>query len=283
MHTAVTKPYGFEFRSFRQTVKAGIGEALAPLLPGRTNRLSAKPNRKAGSLLDRLLMQGLIQSRTRAHDHAFFARLHRAEWEAELCEDFCDNTSSRFKSWFLDHHVVTIDALEQELASNPRLHQLVEVGCGAGQVTHYLADRFPQLRSAVGIDICPNQIEHNNRINANEKVRFVAGDGLRWVCDNTGPDTVLVTNGGVLEYFAPAELDELFGHLQANWPSVVTTIEPFAFDHDLETQTESRPFGEERSFSHNYPAVLRRNGFEIAFQDECVVDEYRFMMLVSRG
>jgi len=289
MQTA--KPFDSDFYDLRQSIKSSLGEALALLLPSRAAQLTERPTRKAGSFLDRLLIQGLIRSKSRQGDHAFLARLHRAEWEQDLCEDFCVNTTYRFQNWFLEKHVVAIDALEEEWnatdpdvsKARPTFDHFVEVGCGSGQVTRYMANRFPQLSTYTGIDICPQQIERNNAETENEQISFVAGDGLKWIRDNLQQNTLFMTNGGVLEYFAPAELDQLFGDLKASSPSMVVTIEPIAADHDLVEQTESRPFGEERSFSHNYPEALRRNGFEIVFQDECRADNYRFVMIVSKA
>jgi hypothetical protein len=48
----------------------------------------------------------------------------------------------------------------------------------------------------------------------------------------------------------------------------VVLTETLATDHELETETDTFPYGSELAFSHNYPAILRECGFTIEWTND---------------
>ena len=82
------------------------------------------------------------------------------------------------------------------------------------------------------------------------------------------PGTVVFSNGGVLEYFSPANLERLFSTVAISSPAAIVLVEPAAPNHDLENQPESLVFGQEYSFSHNYRRRLIEAGFDVVFEQE---------------
>ena len=105
------------------------------------------------------------------------------------------------------------------------IQSVVEVGCGNGLVLQYLSDRWPSVKSFVGIDIDAAVIQRNQEAFEDKRITFVRSDVVEWLNANAGPSTLLVTNGVVLECFLKLEVDELFGVLNAVKPSAVVLIE----------------------------------------------------------
>jgi hypothetical protein len=98
---------------------------------------------------------------------------------------------------------------------------------------------------------------------------------------NPRPGTVVLSNGGVLEYFSQDSFDGLLRALALTPPAAIVLIEPVDPDHDLKTQVESYVFGQERSFSHNHRRRLRNAGFDVVFEQEMRISGVRWMLMIG--
>ena len=111
---------------------------------------------------------------------------------------------------------------------------------------------------------------------------FVAADAADWVLTQGQPSTCFLSYGGVLEFFSQARLEQMWRHVAGSLaPSVVALVEPLAPDFDLARESRSRPYGLERSLCHNYPALLERYGFSIAWRREVSIGSQRWLLLVA--
>ena len=122
-----------------------------------------------------------------------------------------------------------------------------------------------------------NQSEFDSRI------KFSNADGGNWLLENGKANSLFVTNGGVLEYFRRERLNEMLTHISSNLPpSVFFAVEPVANDHDWAATTESVPFGEELSFSHNYSNLFESNGFEVLHQRAVQFDAWKMVATIAK-
>lgn len=168
---------------------------------------------------------------------------------------------------FLDHDVFVVDELEKFItsdSSDQKFQHLYEIGCGDGQVIQYMYERFPDFASFTGIDLGTDRIRKNVEENQIESITFENADANEWIPENGKPNSVILTNGGVLEYFLQSELEALFTFAAENLPPVaVCVIESVGTDHDLTTELDSLVYGRELAFSHNYPHLLKAAGFSV--------------------
>jgi trans-aconitate 2-methyltransferase len=94
------------------------------------------------------------------------------------------------------------DLVAQIEAEKPRA--VVDLGCGAGELTATLAGRWPQAR-VTGIDSSPEMIEKASALTA--PVDFRIGDVRAWT---PGPDTDVVVTNAALQW-VPAHQELLAG------------------------------------------------------------------------
>lgn len=247
--------------------KMRLGLLMIKLFWWRARQLeTAKASRTWGAF-DRLLRNGLQAKAFHAGDHALLRAMFSQYWahEADTVEWVWEN---RFKDEFLAYNVALIDALEPHLEEGKYQH-LYEIGCGHGQVVAYLADRLNSLSSFVGMDISDLQIEKNKKMYRHPKINFQAGDAVSLIKNDAKPGSIFLTNGGIFEYFLQEEVETIFGHVSNKLaPAIFGVIEPVGTDHDLETEFDSLIHGRELSFSHNYPHLMKKAGFNVVYQSE---------------
>ncbi|PPK94719.1 trans-aconitate 2-methyltransferase [Kineococcus xinjiangensis] len=94
------------------------------------------------------------------------------------------------------------DLLARVAAERPGA--VVDLGCGAGNLTVVLARRWPGAR-VVGVDSSAEMLERARRDAAHERVEYVAGDAREW--EPAAPVDVLVSNA-VLQWI-PGHLELL--------------------------------------------------------------------------
>jgi len=102
-----------------------------------------------------------------------------------------------------------------------------------------------------------------------------------WLQMHPQPGTIVLSNGGVLEYFSQTKFDGLLRTLALSPPAAIALIEPVAPSHDLESQTESFVFGAENSFSHNHRERLGAAGFDVVFEKEMRISNVRWMLMIG--
>ncbi len=265
----------------RNTLKLAVGGAAERLLPQIALEV------ETGANPDRL---------RRVKDAILAARMHRAKstgrteevqatlaaiWRGPFGNRFhVTNNEARLRLT-LDEHGAALDALQALLVSG-RYGRIVEIGCGDALVLEHVMSQAPAAVRAVGLDL--NEVAlatARNRFGPGRRVTFHNADGASWIGANPEPGTVLFTNGGVLEYFAPESVDAILGILASTGPAAVVMIEPLDPDHDLATMMESRIFGREQSFSHNYPARLARAGFRVGHRLEVQGNGIRWLIVTA--
>lgn len=141
--------------------KLQLGGYLVKLFPGRAKKLSENTLDNNWGAFDRLLRNGLTAEAFASGDHAKQRALFSNYWFEEA-DGAASVWEDRFKDEFLGHNVVLIDEMAKVL-KDKKFDQLYEIGCGHGQVTEYLADRFQQIDKFVGIDISKEQIKKTRR------------------------------------------------------------------------------------------------------------------------
>jgi len=246
------------------------GKLLARLFPRRAAKIDRNPFDQALGRLDRLIRNGLY---ARAFETGDFRRLRHFlshYWTTEA-RRFHQGWSHRFEEMFLKHDVEVIAHLEELMdgdAKGVRFSCLYEIGCGGGQVLDYLRQRLKKIPSFVGIDIGEDQIASNEETYDDPSISFRAADAVKWLPQNASQNCIMLTNGGVLEYFLKEEVELIFSHVATLAPAAIALIETIGSNHDLENQPSSYVYARELAFSHNYPELLRNAGFEILHQSE---------------
>lgn len=268
-------------KSFAGGLERSAGRLLTALLPSQTERVRSNPEAARG-ILGRLLRAGVRARLGERGDLSALASYHWDFWKRGGRVFHADHLK-RFETHFLGHHVQIIDVLEQYLReSEVKYSRLFEIGCGSGQVLEYMAARFPELDSLTGVDLSPEQVRYNRQRYPCPRLQFVAANALDWVGEAAEPYGIYLTNGGVLEYFTGEQLLNMFRQIAGRCaPSLFVAIEPLDARFNLATDTESRTYGSELSFTHNYPVLLQRAGFKVHTQREVTVGGYRWLLLLA--
>jgi SAM-dependent methyltransferase len=261
----------------RRNVKRALGRALLLVRPDIERRILS--GGEVRSSTERLAVAGLIARHSAAGTLDKLAHLHSGYWAGADAVAYHGTNEDRFHSRFLKLHYEIVDALE-EVVSGGRIHTLCEIGCGSGQVIDHLAKRLPTLKRLVGIDLSASQIAINEKRYRDSRLGFVAADGAQWLQQHSAPGFCFLTYGGVLEYFPQELVQRMFATLARRGPACFALVEPTDPAHDLDREMNSRIWGEEFTFSHNYAGLLADAGFHIRWRRELVTG-YRWQMVVA--
>ncbi|MGB6220025.1 class I SAM-dependent methyltransferase [Haloferula sp.] len=230
-----------------------------------------RPFSKPWGTSGKLLRNGFLVRAIGEEDHGLIQDFMRDYWASPHSDEFFDNFEHRFETVFLRHHAGILEEISKVVqefgVETPRL---VEVGVGDGRVLSYLESKLDLIGEFHGVDINAEQIESNReKFRQNPKLHFWNEDALHWLIRRPAAGTVLLTNGGVLEYFTRDQILGLFEELKrGNQPCAVAVTETLAIDHDLNGEPASFPYGHELSFSHNYKALFEESGFVIRFSKD---------------
>ena len=270
-------------RSLKQSVKELAGQAITMLTPQKTRALFESPLSQPSAIQDKLIMAYLKRRAITSKQESFFEKLHLDFWQGEGGESFSENCDHRFEDLFLAKQQPDFDKLRSVWESQ-RLNHIVEFGCNSGLLLQYMTTELAGVKSSTGIEINARQVRQNQEsAEFDSRIEFSNADGGEWLLENGRVNSLFVTNGGVLEYFRRERLNEMLTHISSNLkPAVFFAVEPVANDHDWETTTESVPFGEELSFSHNYTDLFRSNGFEVLHQRAVQFDSWKMIATIAR-
>lgn len=203
-------------------------------------------------------------------------------WHTDAADAYFDQYGDRFSKWFLGPHHEIVDQLAMLTRSGEYSH-LIEIGCGAGQVLEHCAAALPQVQDFTGVDINPVIIARDQAHFAqNPKLQFLAADASVWLAKAAKPGTLLLTYGGVMEYFSARTLSGMFKTLALAAPAAVALVEPVDPNHDLERDARSHAFGQENSFSHNYPRLLEEAGFRTVFYKTLSLGGQSWVMILAK-
>lgn len=271
-----------EKRTLKQSVKELAGQAVALLATNRTKELFDSPTSQPTGVQDRLIMAHLKRRAFRQNQADFFERLHIDFWQGEGGAVFSINCDHRFEDLFLSKQELDFEQLRQVWNQKQPKH-IVEFGCNSGLLLQYMTTELGGVESSTGIEINAEQVRQNQESSEfDSRINFCNADGGKWLFENGVANSLFVSNGGVLEYFRRERLDEMLTHISNNLgPAIFFAVEPVAGDHDWSKTTESIPFGEELSFSHNYTDLFESNGFKIVHQRAVEFDSWKMMATIA--
>ena len=232
-------------------------------------------------IIDRLIKDGIIYKYEKSDNIQALSKFHKNYWQGEKSKFFFTSYNSRFEDVFLKNYMPIIDWLECFIKKH-EINNLIEIGTGNGKLVNYLSKRLTTINSFIGIDLNEAQIDKNKENYTDENVKFYSCNAIDWLRLNGTKNTVLVTNSGVLEYFSSNEVEELIEFAKNELsPIVFLIVEPLAIDFDLFSETKSRTFGYEQSFSHNYPKLFQKHNYSLEFQMESNAENARMLLLAS--
>lgn len=248
-----------------------LGNLLIFLQPKKAKRLSKDritlihKNKNSMTISERLMRGALVRKLDKIEDYDNIAELNRNFWINKSATELFTETADGFETDFLPNCTFIFEKLKKELLNTSENYTtLVEIGTGNGDVLNYLCSEFPEINRFVGIDLSKDQIEMNiKKFNNNEKLEFVTADAFDWVKENGHSKTIFVSSRGVLEYFMETRLQEFLKEINKLGKTMFVAIEPNGGDHDFETTLSSQLYGNEPSFSHNYPHLFKNAGFSL--------------------
>ncbi len=264
-------------------MKELAGQAVASLATRRTQELFDSPVSQPTGMQDKLIMAHLRRRAFVENQADFFERLHIDFWQGDGGAVFSENCDHRFEELFLAKQAAELSVL-QEMWLTRKPEHIVEFGCNSGLLLNYLTKNLLGVISATGIEINAEQVQRNQESDSlDDRIQFECADGGQWLLENAKPNTLFVSNGGVLEYFRRERLDQMLTHIRENLgPAMFFASEPIANDHDWSQSNESIPFGEELSFSHNYTDLFEVNGFEIYHQRAVEFNSWKMMATIAK-
>ncbi len=269
-------------RSLKQSVKELAGQAVAMLAPQKAKQLFESPESQPSGIQDKLIMAHLKRRAMLNKQEDFFERLHIDFWQGDGGAAFSKNCDHRFEDLFLAKQREDFDQLRAIWASQRPQH-IVEFGCNSGLLLQYMTTELGGAKTSTGIEINAEQVRQNQESSEfDSRIEFLNADGGEWLFANGKPNSLFVSNGGVLEYFRRERLDEMLTHISRNLgPAVFFAVEPVANDHDWSKTSDSIPFGEELSFSHNYTDLFESNGFQVVHQRPVEFDSWKMMATIA--
>lgn len=249
-----------------------VGSLLVTLRPQKVKQLSEKGlTLVLGdnlSLSERLMRRAILKKIEKNEDHDQLAQLHKTYW-AKQGDHFVNNTEDNLKNIHLPAYKDTLDVLKNEISNAPMaFEKLVEIGTGNGSVLNYLSSNYPDIKDFIGIDLSEEQTKINQiNYKDNSKLKFIGGDVLDWLENQQQGNFVFLTFRGVLEYFTQQQLVVFFKKLNALGNIIFYAIEPTDSEHNYETNPNSKVYGVEGSFSHNYEKLFKDTGFNVWYSD----------------
>lgn len=267
----------------RKSLKTVVGTGVDLVMPQLASERHDLQRSALRLYLRRLALHARLErARVRGDDSAIEAA-QRAFWQGETGDGFYDDYAQRFEAWFTGPHRPFLEELEAAAGRRP-FRQLVEIGCGAGQALAFLSERLPGLVRATGIDINPAIIARNRVTWAgDDRLEFLDGEASALLQGLAGKDTLLLSYGGVMEYFTADSLRSMFRTIAADPGGAVALVEPVDPAHDLDGDPASHVFGGEDSFSHNHRALLEAAGLSVLWSREVKTGPLRWMMMIARS
>ena len=222
-------------------------------------------NKNNMSIPERLMRASLVRKLEKIQDYNTIAEMHQKFWTSKNATKLFLETEVAFENDFLSNDTFIFDLLKKELSNqSEEFNILVEIGIGNGDVLNYLSSEFPKINRFIGIDLSLDQIEINKKkFNNNKRLDFVSSDAFDWVKEYGQSNTIFVTSRGVLEYFLETRLQAFLNEINRLGKIFFIAIEPNGGGHNFETNPNSELYGNEPSFSHNYPKLFKNAGFSI--------------------
>lgn len=254
-----------------RTLAKIIGNFLILLLPKKAKKLSENRitlvhmNKQKLNVAERLMRFALVEKLEPIEDHKKIADLNRKFWENKKAVELFLETEDKFKTDFLPNSTFIFDLLKEKLSNQPeKFNTLVEIGTGNGDILNYLSSKLPQINRFIGIDLSAHQIELNTKkFKNNQKLEFVTADVCDWIKLHGHKNMIFVTYSGVLEYFLENQLQDFLIDVNHLGEVIFVAIEPNSAGHNFDENPNTQIYGNEPSFSHNYPKLFENAGFSL--------------------
>lgn len=214
-------------------------------------------------------------------DNSELMDIHQNFWKNQLSNEYYRNTQNRFQDTFLPNFSRFIDVLDEQLTQG-KIEQIVEIGTGDGQLLAHLAKRWPQRR-CVGLDLSQDQIALNKAHYQLNNLEFSAGDAAELITQHEPKATLYLTGLGVFEYFQYDKLMALLDEIRSKHEgNMLFLTEPVYGDADLSQDFESYVYGDEQSFSHAYPHILKREGWQLLVNEQVQAIEHNWWVGIAK-
>lgn len=270
--------------SAKDNLKLVIGRVAELALPSLAREIdTGRAPERAPKLKRAILYARLRRAHAKGDIDAMESALG-AYWQGGPGDQFHSNFADVRLSVFREQHAQAIEALADFLAkTDAKFDRLVEIGCGDGKVLAECVKQLPSISQAIGLDINGTAIASAmaEQAPSDPRLNFLQTDARAWLAQNPLPGTVMLSYGGVLEYFSPENVDRLLEALALTRPAAIVLVEPADPAHDMETQSESSVFGREYSFSHNHRSRMGKAGFRVVFERETHAFGHRLIMMVG--
>ncbi len=270
-------------RKTKELVKQQIGTMILPFLPKRADQIANHEfSMSVGNrnLIDSCLRAGLARKMLQEDMTDVMSHYHRNFWAGENGTEFHRHVRDQVVDAYEEHFTFLADEINQLTAANPQLNTVVEIGAGGGSFLDRLMQDVTGIDHVIGNDLSPETIIENRHLYPH--IEWVAGDGKSWVADHGTANSIFITFRGVLEYFTQQDLDQYFNNIATQKaPAVLILVEPIAINHDLTRNIESTAYGTEYSFSHNYPFLVRANGFHIRHESFKQFDTHTICTIIA--
>lgn len=261
-----------KFKSFLYHFLAPkLGNLLILAFPEKARKMSENritlihKNKKNMTVTEILMRIALIKKLEAIEDHDTIRDKNRNFWINNSAVELFNETEDGFKKDFLPNCTFIFKLLKEQLSKTENeFLTIVEIGTGNGDVLNWLSSEFPNVQKLIGLDLSEHQIQMNReKFNTNKKLEFIAADAYDWIPDHCTSNTLFVSSRGVLEYFLEPRLQQLLKNISQLGAIYFVAIEPNGGDHDFEKKPNSQLYGNEPSFSHNYPLLFKNAGFEV--------------------
>lgn len=272
-------PLGLPGNPIKRHVKIFIGTLMARLMPKRLQRLHTEARYAGLGLIDQWMLAATAYKAQQTGDQNFTSHILQKFWESDEAAHWMQG-NSRYHEMFLPYHSRVVAPLLQTALSN-NCFKLFEIGCGRGDVLRHLAAAMPSLQALTGLDLNQKLLDEAAGHTRDVRITYQVGDARLELQSLLEPGSIVVTCGGVYEYWSQQQLLDSFRLIAAHPRCVVALVEPLGSDHDLSMQKNSRPYGMEASLSHNYRHLLEVTGFTVSFSDELYTAAQRWQLMVA--
>lgn len=258
-----------------------IGTFLMRVHPEKVRQVDAAPHSKDWGAAGKLIRNGLYYRALRSRDFDTLGRYLAEYWSADANCDFHELFAERFDNHFLLRDARLAGEVEKIARSTPCYQLLCEMGCGNGLVLDYYRQHIGGFERYMGLDLSTSQIT-KNRDHYGDKMEFVAMDAASWISDCRAQGVVFLTNGGVFECLIPGEVRQIIELARDRLaPVAFAIVENIASNHDITIDKESRVYGREFSFSHNYRYLFQAAGYRIRFLHEYTAKGERWINMLA--
>lgn len=267
----------------KHTLKQVIGRILIKFMPERAAQIrnqSFSMSVGERNIIDTLLRAGVAHQLDKENQHDEMSRYHQQFWAGEQGAAYHRGVREIVIDVLGNHFEFLVPDVNALIAEQPNLTTLCEIGCGGGTLLTQLSKQLNGVDRFVGVDLSPAIIEENKRLYP--EIEWAVGEGLQWVRENGPSNTIYLSFRGVLEYFTEQNLDALFTEVAQNKPgSVFVLVEPLGLDFDFERDMQSRTYGTEYSFSHNYRHLLERNNYDVRTFEVVRLDDHQLCAAIA--